>query len=230
MIAGSARRVSRSVSLTSSAIVTVPTRSISATRATVQSEAERERLVWDLLEAVDHETRALVDLLGQEEWDLFACAFGHFQCVGHNFWGFADSTELVSERLRTAMLDVYSRVDDGIGALRSAAGPRAVVAVFASHGMGPLTGGVQLVPEVLVGLGLGSGQAIGRQRSLAASAGSSQHDSEARSWGLAGASADVRRIAARPAGVPCDAGNRAAVGRQRMREAEPARQRAERLG
>lgn len=122
------------------------------------STRERERLASELLEAVDHETRVLVDLLERDEWDLFACVFGQFQCVGHNFWGFADSADRVPEPLRTAMLDVYSRVDEGIDALRSAAGSNAVVAVFVSHGMGPLTGGVQLLPEVLVRLGVGSGK------------------------------------------------------------------------
>ena len=118
---------------------------------------DRERLASDLASAVDHETQMLVDLLGRDEWDLFACAYGQFQCVGHNFWGFEDSPAAPAG-LRTAMLDVYSAVDRGIDALRAAAGPRAVVAVFASHGMGPLTGGVQLLPEVLVRLGLGSGR------------------------------------------------------------------------
>jgi predicted AlkP superfamily phosphohydrolase/phosphomutase len=117
---------------------------------------ERLRLVGDLLRAVEHETALLLDLLGSEEWDLFACAFGQLQCVGHNFWAFADAPDAPGP-LRTALLDVYARVDEGLAALRRAAGPDAVTAVVASHGMGPLVGGPQLLQEVLVRLGFGSG-------------------------------------------------------------------------
>lgn len=122
--------------------------------------AERERLAVDLLEAVDHEARVLLDLLEREHWDLFACVFGQFQCVGHNFWRYLDTADRTSETLRRAMLDVYRRADQAIGALRAAAGPEAVSVVFASHGMGPLVGGPQLLPEVLVRLGAGSGAGV----------------------------------------------------------------------
>jgi predicted AlkP superfamily phosphohydrolase/phosphomutase len=122
------------------------------------SHSERQRLCTDVLDAVEHETRLLVDLLGREQWDLFACAFGQFQCVGHNFWGFMESDDGAPEELRTAMYDVYAKVDEGIAALRAAAGDDATCVVIASHGMGPLSGGTQLLGEVLVRLGAGSGQ------------------------------------------------------------------------
>ncbi|MDQ3380678.1 MAG: alkaline phosphatase family protein [Actinomycetota bacterium] len=122
------------------------------------STAERLQLAAELVEAVDHETRLLLDLLGQGEWDLFACAYGQFQCVGHNFWGFMDTQTRVPDAIRNAIFDVYSKVDEGVGALRAAAGPEAVSVVVASHGMGPLAGGPQLLHEVLVRLGAGSGK------------------------------------------------------------------------
>jgi predicted AlkP superfamily phosphohydrolase/phosphomutase len=121
------------------------------------SLAERKRLLRDLLSGVEHETRLFLALLARENWDLFACAFGQFQCVGHSFWAYLDASDDVPHALRTAMLDVYTRVDEGIGALRDAAGPDAVTVLVVSHGMGPLRGGPQLLPEVLVRLGAGSG-------------------------------------------------------------------------
>jgi predicted AlkP superfamily phosphohydrolase/phosphomutase len=121
------------------------------------SVAERERLAADLLLAVEHQTGVLLDLLGQEDWDLFACAFGQFQCSGHNLWSFMDTTERVPVSLRDGILEVFAKVDEAIAALRAAAGPDATAVVFASHGMGPLVGGPQLLPEVLVRLGAGSG-------------------------------------------------------------------------
>lgn len=127
------------------------------------SASERERLAADLVRAVEHETRLLCDLLSRDEWDLFACAFGQFQCVGHNFWRYLDATE-GSVRLREAMPDVYAKVDEGVRAVREAAGPDAVSVVVVSHGMGPLVGGPQLLQEVIVRLGAGS--AAGRLASV----------------------------------------------------------------
>jgi len=121
------------------------------------SLTERARLAADLLHAVEHQTRLLLDLLGQEAWDLFACAFGQFQCSGHNLWSFMETKQQVPDSLRDAIFEVFSKVDEGIAALRAAAGPDTISVVFASHGMGPLVGGPQLLPEVLVRLGAGSG-------------------------------------------------------------------------
>jgi predicted AlkP superfamily phosphohydrolase/phosphomutase len=121
---------------------------------------DRELLAVDLVAAVEHEKRLLLDLLGRESWDLFACAFGQFQCVGHNFWGVLETSSDVPEPVRNAIFDVYVAVDGAVGALRREAGPDAVSMVVASHGMGALVGGPQLLPEVLVRLGAGSGQGV----------------------------------------------------------------------
>ena len=124
---------------------------------------ERERLAFDLQRAIDYETRLLLDLLAREDWDLFACAFGQFQCVGHNFWEFMDGGEDVPDSIRNAIFDVVSKVDESIAILREAAGEEAVSVVVASHGMGPLIGGHQLVEEVLVRIGAGSGSGSAAQ-------------------------------------------------------------------
>lgn len=121
------------------------------------SLAERERLAADLLTAVEYETRLVVDYLGREDWDLFAFAYGQFQCVGHNFWGFHEG-DSAPESLREAMYRVAAKVDEGIAAIVQAAGPDALTLVVTSHGMGPIRGGRHLLPEVLVRLGAGSGQ------------------------------------------------------------------------
>jgi predicted AlkP superfamily phosphohydrolase/phosphomutase len=121
------------------------------------SVAERARLAADLLDGVEVQTRMLLDLLGREDWDLFACAYGQFQCAGHNLWNFLETKEHVPDSLRNAIFEVFSKVDEGVAALRDAAGRDAVSVVFASHGMGPLVGGPQLLPEILVRLGSGSG-------------------------------------------------------------------------
>jgi len=121
------------------------------------SEAERLRLAADLLDAIEHETGLFLHLLEQEDWDLFACAYGQYQCVGHHLWGFMTADDGAPQALRTAVLDAYAKIDEGVRSLRHAAGTDAVSVVVASHGMGPVFGGPQLLSEVLVRLGAGSG-------------------------------------------------------------------------
>jgi predicted AlkP superfamily phosphohydrolase/phosphomutase len=126
------------------------------------SHAGYERLLAGLIEGAGKKTELLVDLLERESWDLFVCAFGETHCVGHQFWHFFDPSQRGHDpsapaHLKSAIETVYRRVDAGIGALLASAGPDTTVLVFASHGMGPYVGGTQLLPEVLVRLGLGSG-------------------------------------------------------------------------
>ena len=115
----------------------------------------------DLLAGAESKTRLLLDAMGREDWDLFSCCYGETHCVGHQFWHFRDDGHPWHDpdapaEFREAVRDVYRRVDAGIGELIAAAGAGATVLVVASHGMGPYNGGPQLLPEVLVRLGLGS--------------------------------------------------------------------------
>lgn len=112
------------------------------------------KLLDDLLEGARRKSEMLLDLIGRERWDLFACAFGESHCAGHHFWHFGDPDDRgydpsAPAELRDGLARVYAEIDRGIGALRDAAGPDARVAVLASHGMGPRIGGPQLLPEFL---------------------------------------------------------------------------------
>jgi predicted AlkP superfamily phosphohydrolase/phosphomutase len=118
-----------------------------------------EALLADLLDGIELKTRLLVDLLHREDWDLFVTVFGEPQCVGHQMWHLF---ELASEHAPGVPTDpireVYRRLDSAIAELLEAAGAGAVSVVIASHGMAKPTGGPQLIPEVLLRLGLGSGR------------------------------------------------------------------------
>ena len=129
-------------------------------------------LLKDLLSGAETKTRLLLDMIGREDWDLFTCCYGETHCSGHQFWHFRDEGHPWHEadapaEFQDAIRDVYQRVDAGVGELISAAGPGATVLVVASHGMGPYTGGPQLLPEVLVRLGLGSDSGQGTLASKA---------------------------------------------------------------
>ncbi|HLG56677.1 MAG TPA: alkaline phosphatase family protein [Vicinamibacterales bacterium] len=125
-----------------------------------------EHLLDGLLTGVARKTDVLLDLLQRDAWDLFVATYGETHCAGHQFWHFLDPRHPWHEptapvRLHNAMASVYQAVDKGLGQLIDAAGPDAVLLVVASHGMGPATGGPQLLPEVLVRLGLGSSSHTG---------------------------------------------------------------------
>jgi predicted AlkP superfamily phosphohydrolase/phosphomutase len=81
--------------------------------------------------------------------------------VGHHFWHYLDPTHPAHEPnppagFADAIATIYARLDDALGRLIEAAGADATVLVVASHGMGRTAAGWQLLPEVLVRLGLSS--------------------------------------------------------------------------
>src|SRR5689334_13555729 len=72
--------------------------------------AGEDRLLAHLLDRARRKTELLVDLLGRERWDLFACAFTEPHCAGHRLWHRPD-----------ALAAVYRAVDEGAGRLLAAA-------------------------------------------------------------------------------------------------------------
>src|SRR5262249_15721467 len=111
-----------------------------------------------LLDGVERRTRLGERMLGRD-WDVVHLAFTESHCVGHQFWAFADPSHPVplperGQRLRRPITEADGPIDRGRGRLAAAAGPDTTVVVVFSHGMGPYVGGYQLVPEVLVRLGL----------------------------------------------------------------------------
>lgn len=121
-----------------------------------------EDMLDGLLASVEYKRRMVLELLDREEWDLFATAFSETHCVGHQFFEFQDGWDLADgtpapPRLRTAMRDVYGATDAALADVIAAAGDDAAVFVVASHGMGFMPRGPQLLPEFLVRIGLGSG-------------------------------------------------------------------------
>jgi predicted AlkP superfamily phosphohydrolase/phosphomutase len=126
----------------------------------------------DLLAGARTKTQLMLDIMEREDWDLFTCCYGETHCVGHQFWHFQDEGHAwydpdAPAAFRDAIHNVYQQIDTGLGKLIAAAGPEATVLVVASHGMGPYTGGPQLLPEILIRLGFGSNGSRGTLASRA---------------------------------------------------------------
>ena len=54
------------------------------------SRAADRRLLADLLDGVQRKTQVVLDVLGRERWDLFACAFSEAHCGGDWLWRYLD--------------------------------------------------------------------------------------------------------------------------------------------
>jgi predicted AlkP superfamily phosphohydrolase/phosphomutase len=117
-----------------------------------------ETLLASLVAGIELKTQLLVDLLHREDWDLFVAVFAEPQCVGHQLWHLLDHAAADTLGPADPVREVYRQLDRASAAVLEAAGDNAVSVVIASHGMAEPTGGPQLMPEVLLRLGLGSGR------------------------------------------------------------------------
>jgi predicted AlkP superfamily phosphohydrolase/phosphomutase len=124
--------------------------------------AGRKTIFEELLVRTGIKTNVLLNLIAREHWDLFFAVYGDAHCGAHQLWPTRESGKLVTsvdglsdpwEPLRR----LYTKIDEGIGALVAAAGREAQVILFTSHGVGFYLGGPQLLPEILRRLGLSSG-------------------------------------------------------------------------
>ncbi len=81
-------------------------------------------------------------LLRQEPWDFFMMVFGSTDRVQHHFWAQMDATHprhdpQAPAAHRSAIYDVYARLDDEIARFLEALPPDTVVLVMSDHGAGP---------------------------------------------------------------------------------------------
>jgi len=136
-----------------------------------RSFAELRRLLDLLLAGVDVKAGLFEDVLGRDDWDLFAGSFEEAHCGGHQFWHLHDADSpwhdpATPDDLVESMRSVQARLDAALARVLEAVGPDASVFVVLSHGMQTSGGGWQLLPEFLVRVGYGSGSTTaGRMRS-----------------------------------------------------------------
>lgn len=124
------------------------------------------RLRDGLVAGIRAKSQFAPELLARERWDLFSCTFSESHCAGHQFWHFQDPRHPRNDAdapadLVDALRTVYEAIDAAAGDVLAAAGDDATVLAVFSHGMDLYYDGPQLLPEVLVRLGMASGS-LGR--------------------------------------------------------------------
>jgi predicted AlkP superfamily phosphohydrolase/phosphomutase len=121
--------------------------------------AEYSRLVRALVEGVALRGDVASWLIDRDNWDLAVVGMIEVHCVGHQFWSFNDPRHPlqvadVPDDIRHAIRTVYEATDAQVGRLLEHAGAGATVFLLASHGYQPFVHGPQLLPELLMRLGL----------------------------------------------------------------------------
>lgn len=113
-------------------------------------------LAWreHLVDAPRRTADAVIDLLGEDRFELLWVNFSAAHKAGHHFW---DAADLVDEplaeeaqvTLRDGLADVYVAVDAAMGRTLAALPDDADVIVFSPTGMGPNTSRADLLPGML---------------------------------------------------------------------------------
>lgn len=97
----------------------------------------------DINAMTDKRGETAVRLLQEKPWDFFMVVFRNSDEICHFYWHHMDESHPEHDpsapmRYRTAILDLYRRIDCWIGELVSAAGDDVNVVVMSDHGAGPL--------------------------------------------------------------------------------------------
>jgi len=104
------------------------------TEVLYRSDEDYVQLHQDVLDRIDAKTRASVDLLKNNEWDLFCVGYCDAHDIGHQSWHWHDSddanhpAELVAKN-GDPVLNTYIAMDDAVGKLIAAADARNVFLV-----------------------------------------------------------------------------------------------------
>lgn len=95
-----------------------------------------------LAELTGEQERAALKLAGEYGAEVLLFVYDDLDRVMHFYWHFMDAGHPrhgdSGERLRSAVLRYYQRVEEGIGRLLEAAGESADLCVLSDHGFGPL--------------------------------------------------------------------------------------------
>ena len=106
-------------------------------------EDRQDEWLKDIHEITDIHGKTAVKLMREKSWDFFMVVFRNSDEICHFYWHHLDETHPRHDpdapaRYRTAILDLYQRIDQWIGHIVEAAGYDTNVIVMSDHGAGPL--------------------------------------------------------------------------------------------
>ena len=95
-----------------------------------------QALMADVFHTLERREIILMELLEQEDWDLFIGVITETDRLQHFFW---EAIEDASHPFHARFREFYSRVDEVIGRIAAAAGPDDTLFLMSDHGFAPLT-------------------------------------------------------------------------------------------
>ena len=124
-----------------------------------RSVAEYRTFADQLVAGAAVRGRLTRQLLARHPWDLAIQVFNESHCGGHQLWHFHDPRCPAYDAATTAahgdmIRDVYQAIDRAVGEIVAAVEPGTTVALMSLHGMSYMAGTANLLPEVLLRLGV----------------------------------------------------------------------------
>ena len=129
------------------------------------SLSEHRRLQKALLRSIRQKEQLVASYLRTRRLDLVFATFTEAHTAGHSFWHLHDPGHPLhpggdNGESREFLRSVYTAIDTSIGKLLEHLPPESRVLVVAGHGMQGLSGGWEILPELLVRLGLSPNRPI----------------------------------------------------------------------
>lgn len=123
-----------------------------------RSLRSERRHLRESLRMVDAKTGVLEQMLSDHRWDLAVVVYWEAHNAAHMFHRYSDPSHLHHDPARAgefgdALLQVYRRLDRGIGKLLAGASADTEVVVFSQYGLRSCTNGREIVPRLLERLG-----------------------------------------------------------------------------
>ncbi|MBL8150047.1 MAG: alkaline phosphatase family protein, partial [Blastocatellia bacterium] len=102
---------------------------------------EKIEIAKELFRSIDTRLQASLYLMKQHDWDLFWTVFTESDRAQHRLWAAWDKTHPrhadEPEELRTAVLDLYEKLDAAVGAILAEVEQETTVFIVSDHGFGP---------------------------------------------------------------------------------------------
>lgn len=102
---------------------------------------EKEQIAKELTRSIELRLRATLELMRRRDWDLLWTVFTESDRAQHRLWAAWDASHpehaRQPESLRTAIPDLYAKLDEAVGAIVAAADPSVPIFIVSDHGFGP---------------------------------------------------------------------------------------------
>ncbi|MEW6066921.1 MAG: alkaline phosphatase family protein [Nitrospirota bacterium] len=103
-----------------------------------------DKVLAELHKMIDNRTEVVSYLMKKYSWDFMFPVFIALDRAQHFYWHFMENNYTGSDKLKRALFDLYSHIDDSVGKLIKLSPPDTTFFIVSDHGFGPLKGTIFL--------------------------------------------------------------------------------------